>query len=80
MFRLIKSIVHFFRSSSNNCSPICPHCEVEVSERTALAISKVLYRRMKQVSENNALVDELKLQREEILKGSWHQEYETLTK
>jgi hypothetical protein len=78
MFRSIKGISNFF-SRRNKCSkPICAHCEVDIAEVAALAITSLLDRRINQVLENSTLVSELKLAKTAILRGDWHEDYNTL--
>ena len=80
MFQSIKNIRNYLKGKCNNCSPLCAHCEVEVSEKTAVAITRLLDRRIKQVSPNLAIANELKYQKELILNGAWHNDYDTLNK
>lgn len=75
MFQAVKDLL---KIGEKNCSPLCAHCEVEVSENTALAISRLLDRRIKEVPSDLALVTELKYQKELILRGDWHKDYDTL--
>ncbi len=78
MFQAVKEIASFIKAKGRNCSPLCAHCEVEVSENTALAISKLLDRRIKEVPGDLGLVTELRYQKELILRGAWHEDYEKL--
>lgn len=80
MFQAIKDIGGFLKAKGKNCSPLCAHCEVEVTEKTAWAIAHLLDRRIKQVPRDLALVAELKYQKELILNGAWHEDYDTLNK
>lgn len=80
MFPLIEDLGLFFKTGHRrNCNPICATCEVEVSEKTAVAITKLLDRRIKQVSEDPKIAGELLAQKELILKGFWHSDYDSLT-
>jgi hypothetical protein len=49
---------------------------VEVSENTAAAIARMLDRRIKEIPRDLALVSELKYQKELILRGAWHEDYD----
>lgn len=80
MFQAIKNITELFRIGHRNCSPLCAHCEVEVSERTAMAISKLIEKRINQVSNNLAVVAELQHQKDLVLSGAWHDDYDNLCK
>lgn len=71
-------IKKFLPATTKNCKMLCSHCEVEVSERTASAIVIMLSRKIKQVSNNNSLRQELTSVKEDIQKGNWHEDYDTI--
>lgn len=76
MLNIVKRFL--FRKVHKNCSPICATCEVEISERTAKAISKILFEKANQFSKDNNVSNQLRIQADLILKGNWIEEYEKL--
>lgn len=80
---LVKSFYHTVKVKESNCLPICPHCEVDVSEKTAKAISDLIGVRIKEYRHpqfSSNIIDELKLIQKRIKNGDWHEIYETLEK
>lgn len=86
MQKIFKYILYrynkLFHNKKKICSPICGHCEVEVSERTARAIAFLIDKRIEFLSNSDKKVlgCELVSQRNAILDGCWHSVYEQLIK
>lgn len=79
MLQVVKNITGFVKGERRNCLPLCAHCEVEVTEKTAYVISRLINKRIAEIS-NLEVVAELQYQKDLILSGAWHEDYDTITK
>jgi hypothetical protein len=79
MFPSIKKLSFFLKKTVYNCSPICAHCEVAVSEKTAEAITLGMKRRAEKIKDKNPLAFKTLLLEISLIKnGLWEDDYDTL--